>query len=266
MNGKNGVTSNLACISIMVAIEEKKKLLLMENHFSMNNIENAMVHFHSQNVVNEQDYYFNHVGMDHLMKKFHSQMYDKDMIEHASLSFLNGHIYYIPQSKTLNKEVFEYQLNEVIIKMLKEMEETCDLTFIDTMGSENLTTKVILDEADLVVVNLSQNHMVWKDFFEKYDSLVPKALFLISKYDSNSIYNVVNIMRKYQISKERIAIIPYNVELKDSISEGKLIEFISRNYYCEPGDSNFYFMKELKNASNLIINRLQHIRKEGGCD
>lgn len=256
IEGKNGVTSNLACISVMSALKYRLKSVILENHYNINNIENAFTSIQTNQYVREENYYFNHLGLDSLMKRLNSKIRDEQMIKKASIGFFNNNIFYIPHSQIKSKEVLEYELNQVIMPLLLQSEEFSNLVFIDTINSNNITSKVILDEADLVVVNLSQDSIIINHFFENYSSLLSKSVFIIGSYNHNSRYNLKNIQRKYRIKNENIAVIPYNIELKDALSEGNVIEFISRNYYCKKEDSNYYFIKELKHATDMIVNKI----------
>lgn len=256
IEGKNGVTSNLACISVMSALKYRLKSVILENHYNINNIENAFTSIQTNQYVREENYYFNHLGLDSLMKRLNSKIRDEQIIKKASIGFFNNNIFYIPHSQIKSKEVLEYELNQVIMPLLLQTEEFSNLVFIDTINSNNITSKVILDEADLVVVNLSQDSIIINHFFENYSSLLSKSVFIIGSYNHNSRYNLKNIQRKYRIKNENIAVIPYNIELKDALSEGNVIEFISRNYYCKKEDSNYYFIKELKHATDMIVNKM----------
>ena len=59
-------------------------------------------------------------------------------------------------------------------------------------------------------------------------------------------------MRKYQIPKDKIAVIPYNVQFKDAVMSGDLIAFLNKNYECGRKSENYYFMKEVKKATAMI--------------
>lgn len=61
--------------------------------------------------------------------------------------------------------------------------------FIDTESNQNLSTKQILYDADIVVVNLSQNSKNIYDFFENYTSLREKAVYIVGKYQPEKRWN-----------------------------------------------------------------------------
>lgn len=260
IGGKNGVTSNLASVSIMLALEQRCKSILFENHCHMINLERVLIRKKSTDLLKEEEnYFYNHLGMDSLIKKIHSNLYSKELLLKSSLNFLDHGIYYIPQSKLMNKELFEYELNQVIHPFLEQVKEISPVTFIDTAGCSNLSTKVILSKADLVVVNLSQDPQIIDHFFENYSSLTSKVVYLLGSYNRNSKFNLSNIRRKYHIKKEQIAVIPYNVAFRDSLIEGDTISFLLRNQKCKRDDENYYFIKELKNASNMIYKKIEEL-------
>lgn len=256
VSGKNGVTSNLACISVIGAIEHKIKSILIENHFNINNLESAFTSKRNNELVREDTYYFSHVGVDNLMKRLHSKASGCNVIKGASVNFLNKRIYYIPQSTIRMKDVFDQEFNQIIYPLLSTIDEFTDVAFIDTTNCDSMTSKIILEEVDLVVVNLSQDSLIINHFFENYSSLISKAFFIIGSYNKDSKYNLQNISRKYHIEKENIAVIPYNVELRDSLSEGAIVEFLSRNFNCRREDVNYYFINELRNATSMIVNKI----------
>lgn len=263
IKGKNSVTSNLASISVMGALLYKMKSVILENHFNVNNLEQIFLNFPENSLVKEENYYYNHIGMDYLLKHISSDIGIGTLIEKASLSFLNKSIYYIPQSHLVNPEILEYELNKVIIDLIHMLDDFSDITFMDTGYSNALSSKYILNEADLVVINLSQDKQILTHFFENHSSIREKAVYLIGSYNENSKYNLINISRKYHINKELIGVIPYNIEFKDALSEGTVIEFISRNYECKKTDNNYYFINELKRATGIVFENIFKKREAG---
>lgn len=257
VGGKNGVTSNLVGISVMLAMEKNLKSLLYENHCNVSSIERAFCMKGSEPYVREEEhYYFQHRGMDALIKEMHAAIYYQDMIQRASQTILNQYIYYIPQSNHIHEELFEHEFYEVIDPFLEQTESFPYVSFIDTAGSNNLSTKVILSKADLVVVNLSQEPCIIDHFFENYSSLISKSIFLLGGYNPYSTFDIANIRKKYHIPKEQIGVIPYNIGYRDAMGQGEVISFLARNYQCRNKNENYQFMKELKNSAELIYKKM----------
>lgn len=209
-------------------------------------------------VVREENCYFHQTRMEYLLKRIHSNSNHKDVIRTVVISLLQDFIYLMP-GKIRNGEWFEYELNEIIEPLFHALESFHELVYVDTLSNQNITTKYILEMADLVVVNLNQNPIVLKDFFENYEALREKAIYLIGNYTKYSQYNLKNIQKKYKIPQGKIAVIPYNIEYKEALADGNIISFLTRNYKCNPGDYNYYFIQELKNAVIMID---EHTRRK----
>jgi len=258
--GKAGISSNMAAISTFLALELKTKSILFENHISMNHLGHCFEETAYEDFVMETPFYYNHLGIDQVMKRMDSDIGIQEIITDAAMEPIEHMLYYIPQSNTGNKEVFEYELNIMIQRLLSELKEFANIVMVDTAVSNNLTTKVILESSDLIIMNLCQDPFVLADCFSRYAGIRKKCLYLIGNYDKYSRCNIKYMMRMFEIPKEQIAVIPYNTNFHDALSMGKVVQFISRNIACKRQDDNYYFMWELKRACGLI---LKAAREEG---
>lgn len=256
-HGKNGVTSNLACISVMEILEKQRRNLLLENHFNINNLETVLNQSMTRNRLNEYNFY-NQKGIEHLIRKIHSGFSLENgaslanAVSNSVMTFMEDRMSYLPQNYLMNQEVFDYEFNQVINPMFQLLEQFCDTVYIDTAVGSTLSSKIILEEADLIVVNLSQNPYVLEDFFEHYQSLMEKSVYLLGSYTPESKYTRRYIIRKYDIPRDKIAAIPYNVQFKDAVTSGNLISFLNKNYECGRKNENYYFIREVKKAIAMI--------------
>lgn len=251
VHGKSGVTSNLACISVMSVLMKKRRHILFENHFNLNNLERMLNESLMKEVIKEYDLYYR-IGMEQLIRQLHSGYQLETAIKSSSLTFMDDCIYYLPQNYFMNQEIFDYELNTVLPAMFQLMDKTGYDIYIDTEVNKNLTSKVILEEADMVVVNLTQNPYILEDFFSNYGTITKKAVYLIGNYNSESKYNSKYIQKKYQIEKNKIAVIPYNVHFQDAMTDGRLIGFLNQIFKCNRKSENYYFMNEVKKAVTMI--------------
>lgn len=253
------MTSNLAAISVASVLLYQKTAFIWENHIQLKNMERIFCGYETHTVVKEAEvYYYHHKGMEFLIKKLYAGIPQENEVRNASISFLNKHLYYLPQNRVKNTEVFEYELQEVLQNLLQTTEQSADVLYIDTV-SHQLTSKVILEQSDLIVVNLNQDIQIIQHFFENYESLLGKSVFLIGNYQPESRYHLYNLQRKYHIATEDIATIPYHIPFRDAIVSGTVIPFLSRNFYCAKGDIHFYFMQQLKQAVHMIGRKLEHL-------
>ena len=278
--GNSGVTSNLACISVASAMEYSHKSILIENHYQKNKLENVLMYnrtnYHLREEANNQ---FKHVGMDYIINQLSTGKYEipvgkstsnvmKDtsqVIKSSSLEILSNSLYFIPPSYVTNRETFEYNLYGNINRIFEALDAFADIIYIDTSNKNNLSSKIILAEVDLVVVNLNQNSSMIKSFFDDYSSILSKCVFLISSYHKESSLNINKISKNHLINRANIATIPYNVEYQEAVSEGTVVEFLSRNYACKRTNPNYNFVHEVKNAVYMIYRNLELLSQKEKC-
>lgn len=262
IRGKSATTSNLAVISTIFAMEYKERNILIENHINMNSLENAFSGWKKHLFVKETNLYYQYTGLDYLIKQLHSDIQSEIIVQDVLKEILSETLYYIPQTFVHNKEVFEYELNSIITALLNLLQKSADNIWIDTAEYNNLSTKIILDQSDLVIVNLCQDPYCITDFFQNYISLCKKAIFFIGNYNGKSKYNLKNILRQYQIPKNKIGVIPYHIELRDALLSGNLLSFLSRNYECKRKDSNYKLIRELKKTTAIVKENIELLNKE----
>lgn len=164
-----GVTSNLACISVLGTLMGKPKAVLLENHFHLNNLELILNQSLERNMVKEYTYY-SQIGIDHLMRRIHSGLDEERAVSDCSIPITDG-LFYLPQNNQMNKEQFNYEFSQVVYPMLGLLEKQGYVIYFDLEQGESLSSRIILNEADVIVVNLCQNPAVLEDFFEQHGSL-----------------------------------------------------------------------------------------------
>jgi hypothetical protein len=291
--GSNGVTSNLACVSIAMAFENSVKTILLENHYQKNTLADMLIHRQAKrknrNAVNVSRYkglehvinqlsrnrynrHFNYTDMtaeekpdDELWvlkdskgrKTYLTSKEDEKLIKEASFEILINSLYYIPIGNQINEFIFDYILNENIMKILWASEIFAGYTFIDTSNINHMSSKIILDEADLVVVNLIQEEDLIDQFFRNYSSLLSKSIVLLSEFNNNSLKSDT-LLGKYPVQTSKIIAIPYNMEYNQAIQQGTIVEFMTRNYGCKKDNPNYEFIRAVKRAVFVIQEELDN--------
>ncbi len=270
------VTSNLACISIMLSNMYPFKSLIIENHLQSNKIKDLFSFKSNYNYVCEnRNYYERYIGMNSILydlSLMHNTYPSREpcvedvvkILENVTEEILCECLFYIPTDNRTNKMLFELGINKHIRTILKASELFADLTFIDTGNSNVLATKEVLDEADLIVVNLSQDPNELHDFFKNYPSILSRSLILISNYDEKSYYNLKKITQTYLLDQSNVATIPYNANYKEALRCGKLIGFLINNFQCNKCDQNYYFMSETIKATEKIYNIITSLTRSPG--
>ncbi len=261
IRGKSGVTTNMVCIATLTSIAGAGRAVLLENHYSINSISDIVLAREQIEQLKENGRYYNRDGIEYVLKGIYSGKNGEDLIRHAALPLLYTNIYYLPQSYIVNKEVFNYEFSLVYKELFYNLELFSDNVFIDTERNENLSSNTILYEADMVVVNLLQDKASLREFFDNYSSIQEKAVYLIGSYQPELLFNYRRICYEYHIPKDKIGIIPYNIELLESMSQGRVVQFLNRNYEKASCRENEYFMRHCKKSSIMVKKNLLDIRK-----
>jgi hypothetical protein len=262
VRGKTGVTTNLACVSALMSIGGVGKTTVLENHYSANSIGDMILVPEKLHYLREHGEYYSRYGIEYILKRLYSGESGEKLFHHASIPLLFSSMYYLPQGQIVNKEVFNYEFNLVQKELFEALERMSDYVFVDTEANQNLSSTVILSEADLIVVNFSQNPDLIQEYFNQYTSMTEKAVYLIGNYQADSVWNISRICREFHIPRQKIGIIPYNMELAEAMAAGHLLQFLNRNYYKASDYDNDYLIRYIKKAGQMIRKNLIRIRRE----
>ena len=251
VHGQTGMTSNVLVLSILSAIACQKCCLVTHTHFNYNNLEAPLVERNSKPASD----YFIDVGIDALVRNFKAMRLDQELIENCCINLQNTRLSLLPGTTKTNRESFDYSVGVAIPRVFNEMNQFYDYMFIDTNpGMKELSIR-LMQEAELTVINLSQNLEIINVYFQHYDKLIPgKKFFLFGAYDVNSKYNINNIRKKYSgITRANSGVIPYNTGYKDAQIESRVIEFIKKNLNVNNLSDNHYFISKSLSATKKIL-------------
>jgi cellulose biosynthesis protein BcsQ len=257
------VSANLAAISVACAIRSSYSIISMENHLCNHNLGKAYNGGVRANILDDVGTnYYDGSGFEGLLRKIYRGDSRPGILKSYITEIINQHLYYIPQSRILHNEIFDYELDHCIEPLFQMIEENTDLCFIDTASHNNLSTKIILEESDLIVINLCQKSSVLEDFFLNYSSLLSKAVFIISHYKHHSLYTRRQISNQYNISPEIIIPFPDNERYENAYQNGYVHEFISRNINCDKENQNYLFAQAVRKASHIILRKMESLAKQ----
>jgi len=258
-----GVSSNLAAISVASVIRFPYKILAFENHLCPNNLGCAYLGRGKADMIAEVGTnYYEGGGSEGLIRRIYRSTKSNYYLEPYLNEVIDKHLYYMPQGHVIHSDLFDYEFNLSIEPFFNLVDKFSDITFIDTASSNSLSTKTIIEEADLIVVNLYQDKRILDDFFSGYSSYISKAIILISKYSSNSLLSIKRISKMYDFPMERILPIPYNEIYESLFTRGRVVDFISSHYNCPREDPNHFFIRSVKKAAYLIVKGAELIHKQ----
>lgn len=247
-----GVSTNLVCMAAVMAIAGMGRSVMLENHYNVNNLGGMLLAPEKTAMLRESGQYFNKYGIEYILKRLYTGEPGELLLRKASIPLLYSSLYYLPQSYIVNKEVFNYEFDLVHRDLFQCLEGFSDVVFIDTESNGNASTLAILEEADLIVVNFAQDLKAWEDYFENYSSLSEKSVFLIGRYQKEYSWDITRLRKKYHISRDRIGVIPFNMELQTAMQEGRMLQFLNRNYLRNVHAENEYLMREMKRSAVML--------------
>lgn len=159
----------------------------------------------------------------------------------------------------------DYESNKKVFKDIARIaSKYYDLVFIDIESNlDDEITSSLLEISDLVVANISQKMRQINDYIKvkKENVMIENkpVIPLLGKFDKNSKYTAKNVSR-YIKEKETITIIPYNTLFFEACNEGEVADFFIKFRKINPKDKNAFFLKEVKDAAEKIIKKLQELQ------
>lgn len=258
VRGKSCVTSNLACISVLSALRcPGRRTIVFENHQNIINLGNTYFSPYSDNTVNEHSNYSVITGLEKIFQFVkQGEVLPEDSFFRYTKDFLGRQLFYLPTESIHNADILEYQMSKECRRTLDYLERYGDMVFVDTTAAPLASSRKILQEADIVVVNLVQNPSMLSHFFRNYSDVRKKAFYLIGNYEEERTLNKRAIMQEYGIMENQIGTVLHHSGFADALSNGQLIPFLLRNYYCGQGDENYSFIAAAKEAEQLFYNQI----------
>lgn len=252
VHGQPRTTSNMVAVAIAVAMGYEKRCLVTQTHFNLNNLESYLI----GNRENSKDVFLD-IGLDGLASVIKLRPIDKDTIENYSIPLIKNKLTLLPGTAGGNRKVFLDDMGKTVSLLLKEIDKSYDLVFVDVNSGSDEISNLILRQAELIVVNLSQNRNVIEDYLKSNEIKAKKIFYLIGSYDSNSSYNLHNLTLMYKAFTNRnTGVIPYNSSFMDAQSEGSILKFMRMNMDAKKGSANGVFIEQIKEAANKLVKLL----------
>lgn len=257
VQGQGGTTSNLLAVAVMSTLLYQYKIMVIQTHFNLNNLEASLV-----STLKSDREVFMDLGIDALTRYIKSAPLDKEVIESCSISLLNKHLNLLPGTLKDNRNIYENDMNKTIKGILRAASKYHDFVFIDTNSGINDLSMKIIKDSDIVVVCLNQNKRILEDYVNISKIGGKKVFYLIGNYDYYSRYNLYNLRKSFSwLKNNNSAIIPYNTEYMDAQSDGQVIQFMLKNMDCDKEDNNGYFIKQVKLAVNKLMKYIEIERR-----
>lgn len=226
-----GQTSNLHVTAFIMGILYRKQVLLMQTHFTGNNLESPLV---GQNVGKsgwEDMELFGDVGIDVAVTYSNMNKLNRNMLENCCFTFPDTSILLLPGTETKNRETFDRDIGKAVTRLIREADDYVDMILIDSNSGDDKLSFQLMKNSDLIVVNLTQHRYVLDKFFTDYGDRFlgnDKVFYLFGDYDDNSSYNINNFRRKFRkyINRKNSGVIPYCTKYLDAQNDSAVLKFM----------------------------------------
>lgn len=250
---KEGDESAINMIASGLGVQTMKdvSVLMLESGFGKHHVEDA-ISKKTEIMVKEPFAYMEGEGMDYLMKKSSNHMLSEKNIGDG-IVYVKEDLGYIPGAVKKSRMMYEMEFKKECQNILKELDKMADYIFVDCAHAADSVRQKIMEQADLIVVNVSQQEKVLDEYFSYPTALWNKTVYCIGNYIGEEPCNLKNIQRLYRIDNKQIGVIPYNVEFLASMRKGKALSFFQNYHLRARNYRNKEFFGELFKLSNMII-------------
>lgn len=264
VHGQTRQSSNMLAVAFVSALRENAGILMTQTQFCMNDLEDAVVGRTSVKEMRER--FYRDMGIDAVSRCIKRKQLERSDLENCCINILpDSELMLLPGSKAGSYGVHCEALYEILPYVLREAERYFEYVLIDTNPGMDYVSQKMIDIADVVVVNLSQNMGVVEPLFRNFPEILKtkKVFYLFGSYLADSCYSLHNIRFRYdRINRKNSGVIPLNIGYMDAISSGRVMDYFATNMECEQGDVNFRFIKEVREASERLLCFAEGAKKE----
>jgi len=250
-----GMTSSMIAIASVCAHAWNRKTILMQGRNQQGDLADKLETDRFAHLVREAGPNGGLLdGLDKLLWQAKSRKLGEADIKDCMVPVIKGRMYYLPQAAYRKPRVYTQSLNDGMWRVIRQAEQLCDLTFVDCGSGMDAMSAFILERADLVVMNLSQERQNLDAYFQKRHAFRGRVIYLINRYQQESMYNRQKINQLYRVEEESLAVIPHNPIFRHASDRGKAERFVRRHIRHTALENQTYFMDELTRAASMIVN------------
>ena len=248
VHGQAGTSTNMLTAGIMADILYCKKSIMLQTQFRLNQLEVSLMNESARKEILEYE-----IGIDALMKGIKAGRNTKELLKNCCISLPGSNIDFLPGTNSSNRHLYEEEILRQFREILLLAKEVYEIVYVDIGYMEKDIASRMWQEADVLVVNLCQNIRVLNDFFNCFYG-AENVVYIIGNYDKYSKLNLRTLFRLYKgLRNDNCFAIPYNTEVKDSMSEAGLINFFYKNIACNEEDYNYDIINGTRKAVSKIM-------------
>ncbi len=235
----NSVTNYPAAIATILAMEKSCNVVLGSNYISNHMLQDCFSSRIKEEGIAHAPYQYFYGTTEYFRALWDMRINRQGDILEMPMEGIT--IIYPPD--VTDKSMFYYEVPPDVLYLL------------DIAGENNAASQSALEEADIVVVFLSQDVTEIQKFFDRFSSLIPKTLFIIVDYKKNKKVTPRTVSAKYGIDVKNIGSIPHNNEYTEACEEGRLEFFLRSNLKQATKEPLYNFITSLRTVTKLLFER-----------
>lgn len=259
---RTGVTTSAACVSYYYARRYEEKVALFENHVPLHqSLEDILIGRKQFSFLFEEPIYYGKPDSINYIYGLMKSGMSVPSFSDVSIHMADDKLHYLPLSSR-NQDLFDYEFNKIIEKLLSELSENYDVIFADLKKFNTMTTKKIIEKSDYIFLNLSQKEFDINKFLQNYSLDYNKLFFIIGRFKKVGNLGFKEFIKEYNMDESRSSYIPYNQKISMACRNGSLARFLNKNFWTLRGEKNFDFIFQLRKMTKFIKNRVMQEDEE----
>ena len=254
LHGQAKVTANMSAVACLLNNDTQERVIMTHSQFGMADLE-GMFNFRMEKEKSKAIY--NNAGLSALLLRIKQSWLTEDIVEQCLMPVsTSSGLYLLPGTEEQFDILKASDTEELVYALLGgDIEKYYEWVMVDASAGNNPLSLRLLDAADVIVINLSQNIATWDKFLHEYPQLAKKknVIFVIGGYDDDSRYNRRNIARMYNlVNGKNLGVVPNNTAFLDAISDGAVAKYIFSNENAKKGEENYDLISECRAISSMI--------------
>ena len=239
-------------MSVMICENFSLNTIMMQNKSTLDGLENCLEASKRKSFFREESSYFALDGLDFLIWLYQNRRITWSAVEEVALP-LYDKAKFIPAGMREQSRLYPEKTGDAQWDIVRWLDKMTDVVVVDCGFTDDVFSRHLREKGEVKVICVKHEKEAVERVLIKEKKWFGDEIILLVDYDYRSVYNKENISRIYRIPEERIAAIPRNLELENYLTQGKLQKYFKKNKNPVIGYRNFYYMREIKEASEKIM-------------
>ncbi len=248
-----GTTSSMAAAASYAANHMDRSSICVQPKGGGTDLELFFQPGEGRSLFREESTYYALEGMDYLIWQEQHHRLDEAVIRETLVSLPGGKLSYLQSGAREKAGLYPAETGDLQRKILQQLESCTDVVFIDLGTQRGGLATSMMELADCLVVNLCGSKNELEQIFEQPFSRQKNAIYLLSNYTDDEIYNRDNLQRIYRIDRRRICNLSSNVSFAHACMHGRVDRFVQGGGRTYGINRNGHFFGQLRHLTNLIM-------------